>query len=85
MVLVMVRIRVPSENRSLGLQYVIPVVLGVVGAVGLLLAVLHGIEATIWAAAYLGALGSPIDAMLYSVDSTTTRGAPGLSCNDTGR
>jgi hypothetical protein len=52
-----------------------------VGAVGLLLAVLHGIEATIWAAAYLwlGALGSPIDAMLYSVDSMSTRGASGLT------
>jgi hypothetical protein len=49
-------------------------------AVGLLLAALHGIEATIWAAAYLwlGALDSPRDAMLYSVDSMTTRGASGL-------
>jgi hypothetical protein len=55
-------------------------VIGVVGAVGLLLAALHGIEATIWAAAYLwlGALDSPRDAMLYSVDSMTTRGASGL-------
>jgi hypothetical protein len=44
-------------------------------------AVLHGIEATIWAAAYLwlGALGSPIDAMLYSVDSMTTLGSSGLT------
>jgi len=35
---------------------------------------LHGIEAAIWAAAYvwLGALDSPIEAMLYSVDSMTT-------------
>jgi len=42
--------------------------------------VLHGIEAAIWAAAYLwvGALGSSIDAMLYSIDSMTTRGASGL-------
>ena len=42
---------------------------------------LHGIEATIWAAAYLwlGALGSPIDAMLYSVDSMTTLGSSGLT------
>jgi hypothetical protein len=41
---------------------------------------LHGIEAAIWAAAYvwLGALDSPIEAMLYSVDSMTTRGASGL-------
>ena len=59
----------------------LPIVIGLIGAVGLLLAVLHGIEATIWAAAYLwlGALGSPIDAMLYSVDSMSTRGASGLT------
>ena len=39
-----------------------------------------GIEAVIWAAAYiwLGALDSPKDAILYSVDSMTTRGASGL-------
>ena len=53
---------------------------GVVGGVGLLLAVLHGIEAAIWAAAYvwLGALNFPKDAILYSLDSMTTRGASGL-------
>jgi len=75
-----VRIRVRLEARSLGLRHVVPIVIGVVGAVGLLLAALHGIEATIWAAAYLwlGALDAPIDAMLYSVDSMTTRGASGL-------
>ena len=50
------------------------------GFVGLVLAILHGIEAAIWAAAYLwlGATGSIRDAMLYSVDSITTRGAAGL-------
>jgi drug/metabolite transporter (DMT)-like permease len=81
MALAMERIRVRVEIRSLGLRYVIPIVIGLVGAAGLLLAVLHGIEAAIWGAAYLwlGALGSPIDAMLYSVDSMTTRGASGLT------
>jgi hypothetical protein len=46
-------------------------------AMGLLLAVLHGIEAGLWAAAYLwlGALGSPETAILYSVDTMATRGA----------
>ena len=55
--------------------------IGIIGTVGLLLAVLHGIEATIWAAAYvwIGALNSTKDAILYSVDSMTTRGASGLS------
>src|SRR5262249_37604386 len=48
---------------------------------GLLLAVLHGIECGIWAAAYLwlGALDSPTDALLYSVDAMSTRGASGLT------
>ena len=81
MALVGFRIRVRLETWKLGLRHVIPIVIGVVGAVGLLLAVLHGIEAAIWAAAYvwLGALNSPNDAILYSVDSMTTRGASGLT------
>lgn len=76
----MVRIRDRLGNRNVGLRRVIPVVVGVVGVVGLLLAVLHGVEATIWAAAYvwLGAMASSLDALLYSVDSMTTRGASGL-------
>ena len=68
------------ETRNLGIRHVILIVTGAVGAVGLLLAVLHGVEATIWAAAYvwLGALDSPKAAILYSLDSMTTRGASGL-------
>ena len=63
------------------LRYVIPILIGLVAAAGLLLAVLHGIEASIWAAAYLwvGALDSPLGAILYSVDSMSTRGASGLT------
>ena len=74
------RIRLWLEIRNLGFRYVIRIVIAGVGAVGLLLAVLHGIEATIWAAAYvwLGALDSLKDAILYSLDSMTTRGASGL-------
>ena len=73
-------IRVRLETRNLGLRHVILELIGGVGAVGLLLAVLHGIEATIWAVAYvwLGALDSLQDAILYSLDSMTTRGASGL-------
>jgi hypothetical protein len=54
-----------------------------IGAVGLVLASLHGVEAAIWAWAYLwlGAVSSMSDAMLYSVDSITTRGASGLALN----
>ena len=48
---------------------------------GLSLAVLHGVEAALWAGAYLslGALDTPAEAMLFSVDSMTTRGASGLT------
>ena len=48
---------------------------------GLSLAVLHGVEAALWAGAYLslGALVTPAEAMLFSVDSMTTRGASGLT------
>ena len=64
------RIRAWLETQKLHLRHVILIVIGIVGAVGLLLAVLHGIEAAIWATAYiwLGALDSPRDAILYSVD-----------------
>jgi hypothetical protein len=80
MALVGLVIRARLETRNLGFRHVILIMIGVVGAVGLLLAVLHGIEAAIWAAAYvwLGALNSPKDAILYSLDSMTTRGASGL-------
>lgn len=75
------RIRARIVNRHLGLRYVVPIVIGLVASTGLVLAVLHGIEAAIWAAAYLwlGALDSPLDAILYSVDSMSTRGASGLT------
>jgi hypothetical protein len=55
-------------------------VAALIGIVGLLLAILHGMEASFWAAAYLwlGAVGSQSDAMLYSLDSFTTRGESGL-------
>jgi len=48
-----------------------------IAVVVLLLTMLHGIETGIWAAAYLavGAIGSEREAMLYSLDSFTTRGA----------
>ena len=79
--LVTLRIRDRIANRRLGLRSMIPIVIGLVAAAGLLLAVLHGVEAAIWAAAYvwLGALDSPLDAILYSVDSMSTRGASGLT------
>ncbi|MFZ1016625.1 MAG: hypothetical protein WAN39_02005 [Candidatus Cybelea sp.] len=56
------------------------VAIALIVAVGFSLALLHSIESMIWAFVYvwLGALPSPADAALYSVDSMTTRGASGL-------
>jgi hypothetical protein len=82
MVSVLHRIRVSLEGRNLGLSRgcTIGIIIGAITAMGLLLAALHGIEAAFWAAAYLwlGALGSPEAAILYSVDSMATRGASGV-------
>jgi hypothetical protein len=52
----------------------------VIVAVAWLLAVAHAVECSVWATAYLhlGAVENPADAMLYSIDSLTTRGTSGL-------
>ncbi len=57
------------------------VAIGVIVGVALSLALAHGIEAVLWAAMYLqlGAVGTPAGAMLYSLDSMTTRGASGYA------
>src|SRR5262245_15669349 len=67
--------------NELTLRRVAAIEIGLIGAVGLLLAALHGVEAALWAVAcwWLGALNSPTDAILYSVDSMSTRGASGLT------
>jgi hypothetical protein len=74
------RIKTRLENTKFGQGRVIAILILLIGAAGLLLAGLHGIEAGIWAGAYvwLGALDSLSDAILYSVDSMTTRGSSGL-------
>ena len=71
------RIRVQLEARSLRQWNLIAILICTTGLIGLILAMLHGIECGIWAAAYLwlGALDSPTDALLYSVDSMATLGA----------
>ena len=80
MVSVLHTIRIRLESRSLGLPYVFAIVVSAICVMGLLLAVLHGIEAALWAVAYvwLGALDLPETAILYSVDTMATRGASGL-------
>jgi hypothetical protein len=81
MAFVGVEMRARLESRGLNLSSLIVILIGVIGVMGLLLAVVHGIECGIWAAAYLwlGALDAPADALLYSVDSMSTRGASGLT------
>jgi hypothetical protein len=75
------RIRDRMERlRHVGLRHVLTIMISLIGVVGLLLAALHGMEAALWAAVYwwLGALNLPGEAILYSVDSISTRGASGL-------
>ena len=64
------RVRMRLEIRGLKLLDLIAILICIIGAIGLLLAVLHGIECWIWAAAYvwLGGLNSPMDALLYSLE-----------------
>jgi hypothetical protein len=77
MALVGVRIKARVETR----KHVVPIMIGVIAVAGVLLTVLLGMEAAIWAAAYLwlGTFHSSFDAMLFSVGSMTTVGAPGLA------
>jgi hypothetical protein len=81
MAFVGMKIRVRLETRNLSSWNLIVILVCAIGGIGLLLAVLHGLECVVWAAVYLwiGALTSPLDALLFSVDSMTTRGASGLT------
>jgi hypothetical protein len=78
---VAVWIRIRLETRDINSWNLIAILICLIAVIGLLLAVLHGIECAILAAAYLwlGALDSPLDALLYSLDSMSTRGASGLT------
>ena len=57
------------------------IAVGVIVGVAVSLALAHGIEAVVWAFVYLeiGAVGTPAGAMLYSLDSMTTRGSAGFA------
>jgi hypothetical protein len=76
-----VKIRLRLETRGFVLWHLILIMICIVAVIGLLLAVALVIECGIWAAAYLwlGALDSPLDALLFSIDSMSTRGASGLT------
>jgi hypothetical protein len=81
MAFVGVRVRARLESRDLGSWHLVAILIFTSVMMVLLLAVLHGTECGIWAVAYLwlGALDSPTDALLFSVDSMSTRGASGLT------
>ena len=59
----------------------IPIVIGSIGLVAVVLAVLHGLEGTLWASAYrwLGAFGSFTDASIYSLGTMATLDIPELA------
>src|SRR5215470_16298077 len=75
-----VKIRVRLDAHGLKVWNLIAIQICIIGVTGLLLALLHGIECGIWAAVYLwlGAVDSPVDAVLYSIDAMSTRGASGV-------
>ena len=59
----------------------IPTVIGHIGAVTLILAALHGLEAVLWASAYwwLGALQTFAGASVYALSTMTTFEIPGVT------
>ena len=75
-----VRVHACLKGQRLHFWQAVVILAMIIGAIGLSLAVLHGVEAALWAVAYLwlGALDTLVQALLYSVDSMTTRGASGL-------
>jgi hypothetical protein len=75
--IVLTRVKDHLTQRGRPLRHPVIFAASMVGAVGLLLGALHGAEAIIWAAAYvaLGAIDTWGHAILYSLDSMTTRGA----------
>ena len=75
------RTRVRVEKYKLDPLRAIPIVIGSIGLVAVILAVLHGLEGMLWASAYrwLGAFGSFTDASIYSLGTMTTLDIPGLA------
>jgi hypothetical protein len=69
-----------SRHRIERRRHLPPLFSLLIAAVTMAMLVIHGIEVTLWAVAYwwLGAMGSFDDAIFFSLDSYTTRGASGL-------
>ena len=80
-----IRARIESRNH-LVLRHAAAIQIGLIGAVGLLLAALHGVEDALWAAAYwwLGAFNSPTTPVGMSAELSLPDGgikelAPGIA------
>ena len=78
--LIGVRVHAYLKGQPLHFWQAVMILTMVIAAIGLSLAVLHGLEAAVWAGAYLwlGASDTLVQALLFSVDSMTARGASGL-------
>jgi hypothetical protein len=74
------RVRIRLGNQGIGPRHALVVLIGTIATVGLMLSILHGLEAALWAKIYiwLGAIHTFDEAMFYSIDTMTTRGASGL-------
>lgn len=74
------RTRARVERYRVDPLRAIPVVIGSIGLVAVILAVLHGLEGILWASAYrwLGAFSSFTDASIYSLGTMTTLEIPNL-------
>ena len=70
----------PRVEQNQPRPQVFATVIGLIGVAGLFLALLHSFEAALWAAAYwwVGGFNSVTEALLYSIDSLSMRGASGL-------
>ncbi|PRC41539.1 hypothetical protein C6A85_000000115115 [Mycobacterium sp. ITM-2017-0098] len=74
-------IRLRVEKHRGDPRRAIPIVIGSIGLVAVILAVLHGLEGVVWASAYqwLGAFDSFTDASIYSLGTMITLDIPGLA------
>ena len=70
MAVLLTRALTAVERRRPGRPSMALILAATLGVLGGALAILHGLEAAVWAAAYLltGAVSTPADAMLYSVE-----------------
>ena len=69
-----------SRHRIERRRHLPPLFSLLIAAVAMAMLAIHAVEVVAWAVAYwwLGAIGSFDDAMFFSLDSYTTRGASGL-------